>query len=563
MCFAVRAGEAAPQPNVILIVADGLGFGDLSLHGNPILKTPALDQLAKEGTEFTRFYVSPFSAPSRASVLTGRDSLRTGVSGDSGGRETLPAEEITAAEIFKRAGYHTAMYGKWHLGSHFPTVPHGQGFDDYIGFRPAHWSTYFNTTLEFNGKGMPTRGYMTDALSEMAQNYIATKKTKPFFLYLAYPVPHSPYQVPDKWHDAVKALNLAEPLTTLYAMIANLDDNIGKIMNGLERAGLADSTIVIFLSATGPDRERFNAGLRGRAGSINEGGVRVPCFIRWPKNVPAGKVVDSIAAHVDLLPTLLDLCRIDVTVARMDGFSLRPLLKGEAGNAERIVFTNSSDRPFPGAARTQRYSLINGMELYDLKTDPGEDKNTAADHPAEFARLKDAYTEWFARASKERPFKARPIPVGHKEENPSILGATDAQFGGALKFFGAPGDAHDWITNWIDPGDTIRWNIDVITAGTYEITVLYRCEANDVGSKVSLEISGARVSTAAKQEAIAIRTDPNDRFKRSEVPLAVWMPLKLGRLKLAAGANTVILSAQEKPGEKVMDVKSVLLMKVD
>jgi arylsulfatase A-like enzyme len=377
------------RPNVLLIMTDDQGYGDISLHGNPLLKTPHLDRLAAQSVEFKNFYVAPVCAPTRASLLTGRYHQRTGVRSVTNGHETMAADETTLAEVLKANGYATALFGKWHLGEYYPQVAHAQGFDKFIGFRTGHTDDYFDALLERNGQPYQTRGYITDALTDEAIKFIRDHRQRPFFAYVPYNAPHTPLQAPESYLTKFRELKLPERTAYVYAMLQNLDDNIGRLLAELENLNLADDTLVIFLSDNGiiwgrneADR-RYNAGLRDQKFTVYEGGVRVPFFLRAPgrsQQKMAGRVVEKIAAHIDVLPTILDYCGVRVPAnLKVDGLSLRPLIESEAGAwPERRLFMNYSlqtlekPAPYPGGfARTERYKMVNGTELYDLTSDPG------------------------------------------------------------------------------------------------------------------------------------------------------------------------------------------------
>ena len=299
---------AAPRPpNVLLIVADDMGWGDLRLHGNERIDTPVLDRLARESARFDRFFVSPVCAPTRASLLTGRYHLRTGVSSVTGGLETMRASEVTLAEALRARGYATSLSGKWHLGAHYPHTPQAQGFDRFVGFFEGHTNNYFDATLIDNGRARPTRGYITDVFTDEAIHFIREQRQRPFFAYVAYNAPHAPYQVPDRYFDKYTARGFDAVTASIYGMVESLDTNVGRLLNALDQLSLTDRTIVLFLTDNGPQTDRPNGGMKGRKGSVDEGGVRVPLFVRWPGHTQPGAVVRRNAAHIDIMPTLLEM----------------------------------------------------------------------------------------------------------------------------------------------------------------------------------------------------------------------------------------------------------------
>ncbi len=330
----------AEKPNVLFILTDDQGWGDLSLHGNPYVKTPQLDSLARSGAQFERFYVSPLCAPTRASLLTGRYHLRTGTVSVSRTLEVMNAEEVTLAEIFKENGYATGAFGKWHNGDHYPHTPNGQGFDEFLGFCAGHLTNYFDSELSHNGEPVPSKGYITDILTDAAMAFMEKNAKKPFFCYVPYNAPHTPHQVPDSYFQKYKKMGLADELASIYGMVDNVDDNVGRLLKKVDALGLSKNTIVIFVTDNGPNGVRYNGDMKGIKGQVDEGGVRVPFFIRWPEKIKP-KTVQSIAAHIDLLPSLVELCGFPTPkTLPLDGESFAKILLGKAPDApsERVLF---------------------------------------------------------------------------------------------------------------------------------------------------------------------------------------------------------------------------------
>ncbi|MCA9051143.1 MAG: arylsulfatase, partial [Planctomycetaceae bacterium] len=319
-------GNSETQPNVVVILTDDQGWGDVSCHGNPQIQTPHMDALAAEGAWFDRFFVSPVCAPTRASLLSGRFDVRTGVSGVTGRLEVMRSDEVTIAELFRDAGYRTGCFGKWHNGEQFPNNPAGQGFEEFFGFCGGHWNNYFDSTLEHNGRPVKTTGYITDVLTDAAIRFVTGDPGRPFFCYVPFNAPHTPWQVPDEWFDKCADRTSDRATQCAYAMVENIDHNVGRLLDALGEQ--RHNTIVVFLTDNGPNGQRYNGDLRGIKGSVHEGGVRVPLFISWPGKI-APRKIDRIAAHVDLLPTLAELCGVAVESTKpLDGRSLVPLLNG-------------------------------------------------------------------------------------------------------------------------------------------------------------------------------------------------------------------------------------------
>lgn len=557
------------KPNVILILSDDQGWGDLQSHGNPYLATPALDRLAEEGARFERFYVSPLCAPTRASLLTGRYERRTGTSWVSKGLENFHPEEVTLAELFQQGGYATSCFGKWHNGSHWPYHPNRQGFDRFIGFCGGHWSNYFDTELEFNGEPYPTTGYITDVLTDAAIRFIHENNDEPYFCYLAYNVPHSPFQVPDEWYNRYATAGLEAKDACVYAMVENMDWNIGRLLSALDSTGQAENTIVIFLSDNGPNGNRYNGGMRGVKGSIDEGGVRVPFIIRWPGAIPAGRLIPDPAAHIDLMPTLASFCALEhPDPASLDGISLDSLLRFPGAQLpERFIFTHRSlETPDEsGAVRDRQYRLVlsgNDTLLYDMIDDPGQHRNVANYHRDIVRSMAEAYAVWHAGVVRDyRP--ATEIRLGFPDQVHAELPAHEADFGGGIRFMEGHGWAHDWLTNWRSPGDSIFWQVQVEQAGRYRLEMLYSCPTGQEGSVIRAT-AGGQALEAVLNEPFDLPFLPSpDRVQRIEVYEKPWARLELGDLNLEAGPATIVLKAREVPGLSVADMKGLQLTQAD
>ncbi len=458
---------AAKRPNVILIMSDDQGFGDLSIHGNPHLQTPHLDSIARDGVRFTQFQVCPVCSPTRASLNTGRYNYRTGIVDTFKGRSMMDPREQTSAELFLAAGYQTGIFGKWHLGDNYPMRAIDQGFRDSLvhgggGLAqpsdPPPGNHYFDPTLLRNGKFEKVLGYCTDIFFREAIRFVETNKDKPFFLYIPTNAPHTPLEVADEYVKPFADKGLNETTQKVYAMVKNLDDNVGRLLESLKRTQLEANTILIFMTDNGPQQPRYVAGMRGLKTTVYQGGIRVPFFLRWPDKVKPGSQVDRLAAHIDVLPTLLDACAIRPSKPpKFDGRSLLPLLTGSPANwPDRLIHTqwHRGDQPElfrSHAVRSQRWKLVNGVELYDLDADPAESRDVAKDHPAEVARLRQATEEWFRDVSATRNGYAPPnIYIGTPHENPVLLTRQDRR------------------------DEPEGWFVDVRTKGRYEVTVLSR-----------------------------------------------------------------------------------------
>ena len=581
---ALPAAETPRRPNVLLVMTDDQGYGDMGFHGNEKLDTPVMDRLALESTRFDRFFVCPLCTPSRASLLTGRYYLRTGVASVTRGLETVRSEEVTIAEALKAAGYATGCFGKWHLGEHYPSHPNGQGFDEFFGMPTGHWDNYFDPVLEHNGRPVRTTGYITDVLTDAAIAFVTRHREEPFFCYVPYNAPHTPLQVADGYFDKYIARGFDARNAAIYGMVDNIDENLGRLLAKLDELDLARDTIVIFLSDNGPEGpegSRYNAGMKGMKGRVHEGGVRVPMFVRWPGRIRADAVIGQIAAHIDLLPTIVDLCGVEMPeTLPLDGVSLAPLLMGEGDDwPDRMLFTRMPNwkrlvsyvepvigelQPLPGGVRTPRWRMANtgsGWELYDMIADPGQANDVAAEHTQVVDRLTKAYEAWFADVTR-RPIERPAIPVGHRERPAVELPAPEAYFTGGVGWYNQWGFAHDWLTGWASTADRIWWEVDVVEAGRYEVTAMYTCPAADVRARLRVKAGGA-VAEASIEKAY----DPEPALRPTRHPkkryTQTFARLKLGEIRLESGRVRVNLQAVDKPGERVCDLKSLWLRRVD
>ncbi|NQT25174.1 arylsulfatase [candidate division KSB1 bacterium] len=547
------------RPNILLILTDDQGWGDITSHGNEILSTPNMDRIAAEGVRFDRFYVSPVCAPTRASLLTGRYHLRTGVHGVTRGEENMRAEEVTLAEILKSKGYSTGCFGKWHNGAHGPMHPNGQGFDEFVGFCAGHWNNYFDTQMEHNGQTIETEGYMADVLTDKALTFMEDQKENPWLCYIPYNPPHSPFQVPDQFFDKYKQMGLDDTLACVYGMCENLDDNIGRLLDKLDDLEIADNTIVLFITDNGPNSDRFNGNMRGRKASVHEGGIRVPCFIRWPGRIEPGRTVLPIADHIDILPTVLSLCDISLPgELELDGKDLTPLIRNpEADWTDRALFSYWAGR---GAMRTEQYRLIvnpESVELYDMIKDPGETKDNKGENPETAAQMKSAYDVWFEDVTKNG-FNPIPIPIGYKGEAEVIMPAHEAYLSSdGIEYFEGHGWANDWIAEWTDKAAYPYWEIEVLEGGQYEIALDYICPKKEIGATFQIEVGEQKLSGRISKPHNPPPVHSPDRVPRKEVYEKTWATLSVGLLQLNPGKYQLKVKALSRPGNIVMDLKAV------
>jgi sialate O-acetylesterase len=555
----------AQKPNLVLILADDMGWGDLRCHGNEKLDTPALDKLQSQSVDLDHFYVSPVCSPTRSSLLTGRHHFRLRVLNTTSGLETLHGEEMTLAEALKPAGYVSGCFGKWHNGANHPTTARGQGFDEFFGFVGGFFSNYFDPELEHDGVTVVRKGFITDVLADAAMAFIEKHRAQPFFCYVPFNACHSPMQAPDDLFAKYSALRFEPKTAAVYAMIENLDANVGRLLGKIDALGLAENTIVMFASDNGPNTPRFNGGMRGGKGSLFEGGQRVPCFLRWPGKLQAGKRVSRIAQHVDVLPTLLDLAGVPLPATpSLDGVSLAPLLRGEAEKwPERLLFEVSGRGgedgtpipKYPGTLRSDTHRWVHDGKaemLFDLRSDPGEKNNIAAQYPETAATLSKAYDTWFADATASTQGKVQRFPITLADGTELL--APFATLEGGAKFFGQGWD-NDWAV-FSTPTSTITWNLEVPQAGTYEVIALHT--AKEPEGKIKATVGERFVEAPAATTHNPPVIPRRDLVPRWEVPDKAFAPMKLGTLRIPSGLQNLRITAA--PG---IGIQSVRLNRAD
>lgn len=566
-----RLNAVDRPPNIVIILSDDQGWGDLSLNGNQNLSTPRIDSLAREGVRFDRFYVCPVCSPTRAEFLTGRYHPRGGVYSTSAGGERLNADETTIAQVFKKAGYTTGAFGKWHNGMQAPYHPKARGFDEFYGFCSGHWGNYFSPPLERNGVPVQGKGFIIDDLTDQAIDFIEDQKDRPFFCYLPLNTPHSPMQVPDPYWDRFKEKELSHrhrdpdrenvPHTrAALAMCENIDWNVGRILDHLDRLNLAENTIVIYFSDNGPNGNRWNGDMKGRKGSTDEGGVRSPLVMRWPNGIPAGSVVKDISAAIDLLPTLVDMAGIEITVEKpLDGINLKPLLLGgDYTGSNRRIFSHWNGRV---SVRNQRYRLDHQGALFDMETDKGQRTNVAQQFPDIANQLRSEIEQWKTECLKDFPDRNRPFTVGHPEFERTWLPARDANTTGSIQRSNRfPNDSY--FTQWTSTEDYLHWNIEVLKEGDYEAIIWQTCAENDKSPLIELNFNHhhlrARINEAWDPPVAGAE---NDRIKRQESYVKDFHPFTMGRIHLQKGKGKLKLQALDIPGEKAPEFRLLELIR--
>jgi arylsulfatase A-like enzyme len=475
-CSAPEQGERTVKPNVVIILTDDQGYGDLSVHGNPILKTPNMDNLHQQSIRLTDFHVAPVCAPTRSQLLTGLDAMRNGCISPHGQRFLLHRGIDTMGDVFSANGYRTALYGKWHMGSNFVYFrPHERGFDDAVHvLRGGHWShcnpwnsDCFDDLYYHNGKLEQYEGYANDVWFRLGTEFVKDCKEgdEPFLLYLAVTSPHGPFFVPAKYREPYLDTGLSKEVINFFGMIAAIDARLGEFMTMLDREGLRDNTILMFMTDNGTTlgENVFNAGMRGKKASYYEGGHRVPCFIRWPNgNLGNPRDIDALIHDQDILPTLVDLCGLKPPKeVQYDGISIRNLLYGKEipGLRERMLVTQWHEEEDRYTVMWNKWRLVQGQELYDLSTDPGQQQNLFEQQPDVAARMVEHHDKWWQGVQ----------PHMHLER--FVIGADDNEM--LLT-------AYDWwygrrVFNWphLRAGDRSngRYEVRVERAGRYSFEI--------------------------------------------------------------------------------------------
>ena len=537
--LALPSLKGQERPNVVLVMTDDQGWWDLGIHGNPYIETPFIDKLAGESVEFTHFYASPVCTPTRAALLTGRHYQRTGAFDTYMGRDTMRSEEITLGEVFRQAGYQTGLFGKWHLGRYMKYHPNHQGFGEFVGFwQYGFIQHYFDSDQLFhNGSPIRTSGYITDVLTDAAIGFMRSNQDRPFFLYLPFNAPHSPFLVGDSRIEKYLKKGLPLREARIYGMITAIDENVGRLLKTLDNLSLRQNTVFIFMSDNGGVSRAFNAGLRGRKGSVYEGGVRVPFIARWPDRFPAGAKVEAMAQHIDLFPTLCELIGVPLPADRpIDGRSILSLLRKGAGSSPHAYLFHQWNRvrplfepagaPLPAtipqgdrrryrpnwAVRDARgFKLVLSptpetgsaarAELFDLNADPGESKNLAPERPGIVRRLRSVFEKWFREVTAGQSYDRVSIEIGRADENPVELDVTWGEPVGREVRPAYHGYDADTVDHWTRKEDFVRWKVDIVREGRYEVLLSYGCPPGDEGSKFLISLKGQHLDGEVKPRA--------------------------------------------------------------
>ena len=459
------------------------------------------------------------------------------------------------ADVFKKAGYATAAYGKWHNGMQYPYHPNGRGFDDYYGFCSGHWGNYFDPMLEHNQQlghhwgNYFGNGFVIDDFTNHGIEFIEKNKDQPFLLYLPFNTPHAPMQVPDEWWNKFKDKEIVmkgnpdqtedlEFTKAALAMCENIDWNVGRIISKLEELGLEENTMVLYFNDNGPNSWRWNGGMKGRKGSTDEGGVRTPLFIKWPGKIPPGKIIEQISGAIDLLPTLTDLAEIGHEITKpLDGVSLKALLMEDHPDwQDRLIFSYWRDKI---SVRSQKYRLDHLGALFDIENDRGQQNDVSASFPEITNQLLAAQKNFNQEVVSELPTEdLRTFPLGHPDSKVTQIPARDGVATGNIK------RSNRWpncsfFTNWTDLKEQITWEVEVMEEGEYEVILYYTCPESDVGSTFALSFGDQQLEGKITEAADPpLRGMENDRVQRPESYVKDFKPLNIGNIFLSKGPGT-------------------------
>jgi len=555
------------KPNILLILADDMGWGDVNLNGNPAIETPVLNRLAAQSLSFDRFYVCPLSAPTRAEMLTGRYFLRTGVSSVTQGYENMRGEEVTLAEVLKENGYTTGCFGKWHNGRYYLQHPNRQGFDEFVGFPVGHLGYYFDAWFLHNDEEKQSSGYTSDYFTGQAIDFIERNRENPFLCYVSYNVPHSPFQVPEQYFNKYRQAGLDSTLSCIYGMVENMDENIGHILEKLEELNIAENTIVIFFSDNGPNTDRYNGGMKGRKGSVDEGGVRVPFYINWPGQIQPSTTL-QLAQDIDILPTLTGLCGLEYDpVKPLDGIDLSKMIKGKQKTFNRLIFSRQGNQNIElcnSSVRNNTYRLVLTSKdtlLYNLKEDPEQKNDIASKEKATTLSLLDE----LVRHNMELIQNYQPvttIEAGFPGEVSFTLPVQDAALSGSIKYSSIhPNQSH--TENWIQAGDSILWTLNINNKGTYKVEMQYGCTEGETGSRLVLNTGSGQVFFRISEPFESAVLPERDYVKRSESVERTWSWMDIGTVTLIEGKECISLKLISKSHEEAGLIKSLKFTRVN
>ena len=555
--FITLPALAAERPNVLILLTDDQGYADLSLHGNPVLKTPNLDQLARQSIRLTDFHVAPMCTPTRGQLMTGMDAVRNGATSVTAGRSFLRPGIVTMPQLFAAAGYKTGIFGKWHLGDNYPHRPMDKGFGEAVYHRgwgftsaPEMTNTLFDGRYVHGGEAKKFAGYCTDFWFDSAIAWMKERQLsgEPFLCYLPTNAPHSPHDVAAKYSDPYRGRGPAQ----FFGMIANIDENVGRLEKFLAESGLKENTITVVMGDNGGTAgvNLFNAGMRGRKTQYYDGGHRSFCFIRWPGGSLAPREIGTPTQIQDLLPTLLDLGGIEKPLeAKFDGASLADLLRGTADKlADRMLVVQYGQeiKEWDSCVIWNQWRLVKGEELYDIAADRGQQRNVAAEQPEVLRAMRQHYDRWWAGVE---PLVDDYVPTSLGSAKQPVVELTSSDWQGVY----ADNSRHVGTAAGGPRGGP--WNVLIEQAGRYEITVRrwpkeldLPLNAGGEGTK-ALPIAAAKLKLG-KIEAGAVAQDKDAVF-RVELPagraqLEIWFQDAAGN-DLCGAYFATVTKARGKP----------------
>ncbi|WP_254513547.1 arylsulfatase [Anatilimnocola floriformis] len=569
LCALIAPPANSKSPNVVLIITDDQGYGDLGANGNTMIRTPSLDALAKQSTRLTNFHVDPTCAETRSALMTGKYSCSVGVWHTIMGRSILRLDEKIMPQYFAEAGYRCGLFGKWHLGDNYPYRPHERGFHEAlfsggggVGQTPDHWGNdYFDDTYSRNGVKEKQTGYCTDVWFAAATKFIEQNKDKPFFCYIATNAPHSPYNIEPKYAKTYLDQGVPQPMANFYGMIEKIDENVGGLMKKLDDLQLAENTVVIYMTDNGTAEgvlrpgmggakkkaaaeeakwPGYSAGMRAQKGSQYDGGHRTSCFIRAPfnKSIAANQEVKELTAHFDLLPTLQAMCNLPPAVQKresepLDGTSLMPLLTHEQAESwpQRTLVVHSQRMEHPQklhkcAVMTDQYRLVDGKELYDMTKDPAQQNDIAAANTEVVEKLRGEYDQWWKHVSQKFDLYSD-VPLGAKGAPAQELCCHDWHPDDPATPWNQSGQAgvagNPFVNGW--------WAVKVDRPGRYRFElrmrpegVDYKIPAGEARVKIGDQEATAKIAEGADHATIEMDLKPTDH-----VQLQTWLTTAEGK----------------------------------
>ncbi|WP_417391968.1 arylsulfatase [Gimesia sp.] len=573
----LQANEKTRQPNIILVMTDDQGYWDTEIAGNPDIETPTIKRLASQGVTFTRFYANMVCAPTRAGLMTGRHYLRTGLYNTRFGGDTLGQSETTIAQVLQKAGYKTGLFGKWHLGRYAQYQPHRRGFDHFFGHYHGHIERYTNPDqVVVNGESVETRGYVTDLFTDAAIDFIQRNQEQPFFCYLAYNAPHSPFLLDtshfghpegDKLIEKYLAKGLPLREARIYAMIERIDQNLNRLLQTVHDLKLDEQTVVIFTSDNGGVSRGFKAGLKGSKASAYEGGTRVPFVVRWTDHFPAGKTTDAMVAQTDLFPTFCQLAGVPIPDdLKLDGKSILPLMVQGEGKSPHQYLYHTWDRYTPNpfhrwSIHGLRFKLVGHDpqgkkkkegepqgQLYDLQADPGETNNVAKQYPEKVSELRGEFLRWFQDVTAGQVYQPAAIPVGDEQELEVELQPSWAVLKGDDLEYSFDGYDWDTIDNWKSNSDTATWQLEVQKPGRYAVELSYGYRAEpELPGKLQIAVGDQKLDCK-----LPMSTSQN-----------VFLKTDVGTLDLKQGRQLLTVRAVQPEGIQGLRLNSLWLKSLE